>query len=107
MTETKYLCESCANYRSPLCELCARVHSPSGRERRPSFYVPRGEIAGSAFRDLCTLVKSGNDALAGTSKTLLELITKSEPLPTVLVLEYNSMIEKRNAASAADEAQCE
>lgn len=86
MSEIKYKCEDCANQATPICENCTRIESPSGRERKPKFYVALSKEAPADFFD--------RTAPFYLMQKMFAYIHELKPIPVALILEYNKCAER-------------
>lgn len=72
----KYSCLNCTNNGSPLCEYCSTVLSPSGKEQKPSYFVPYSSITVNE----------------GVGLDIVKRIFRSQSVPLSLVLKYNERL---------------
>ena len=87
-----YECETCANINSPLCELCTRISSPSGKERKPKYYIERQEVAPSVPE---LRIAYGLDRkLEGIAITIARYLRNGVPIPISVVMKYNELVAK-------------
>ena len=79
----QYDCMTCVNKRSPLCELCTRITSPSGKVRKPKYYVELVEI------EPIKNIRLADATQSEIAEELIRMLYRGAPLPTAMVCEYN------------------
>ncbi len=89
-----YDCRTCINRNSPLCELCTQITSPSGKERKPKYYIAQSDIVGVGGRSRYHETPTSDPETETLTQYLMALLCKRVPIPTSIVLEYNRKTEK-------------
>ena len=82
----KYDCLNCVNKRSPLCKLCTTIKTPSGKLRKPTWYVELVEF------DPINDMPISRATKLEIAEELLRMLYRGMPLPTALVCEYNKKV---------------
>ena len=91
-SDKHYDCKTCVNRNSPLCELCTQITSPSGKERKPKYYIGLVEVA-PVVPEL--KVPLGlNSELEKRAIDIARYLGAGLPIPTRVVLEYNRKTEQ-------------
>ena len=93
MEDKHYDCRTCVNRHSPLCELCTQITSPSGKERKPKYYIGQSDITVFGGRGKVQRI-TADEETERLAKYLLDHLLARAPLPTSVVLEYNRKTEK-------------
>jgi hypothetical protein len=90
-----YECETCANINSPLCDLCTRINSPSGKERKPKYYIEFSKVTSPITQIRFPLVK--NKEFKRQAITIARYLCNGKPIPTSVVMKYNELAAKEKA----------
>ena len=88
MENKHYDCATCVNRNSPLCELCTQILSPSGKERKPKYYIGQVEV-----EPIDPELKFDSEVERRAFLIAKHLIS-GLPIPIRIVLEYNKLSEK-------------
>lgn len=99
MEDKRYDCKTCVNRNSPLCELCTRITSPSGKERRPKYYVGLVEVI-TAVSEL-KAPHGVNTELERRAITIAKYLGAGFPIPTRVLLEYNKLVAQKTEKEGA------
>lgn len=94
MDDKHYDCKTCVNRASPLCELCTQITSPSGKERKPKYYIAQSEVLSVGGRIRFKERPTDDPETEKFAKYLISMLCKRVPIPTSVVLEYNRRTEK-------------
>ena len=88
----KYECKKCINRASPLCEKCTIVTSPGGVDNKPRYFIKEGEITypSAEFRFPC----NKDATLTKKAYAIAVYLCNAVPIPTKLIMEYNSLAEE-------------
>lgn len=76
MDNKKYSCGECANRRTPVCKSCHVIETPSGAEKKPTYFtryhmLPQ-KTKPSAYADI-----------------IMRYVSAGIPVPLILVMKYN------------------
>lgn len=93
MEAKQYDCSTCVNRNSPLCELCTQITSPSGKERRPKYYMRIMEL--EPFAPELKVPLGLNTELEKRAITIARYLGAGLPIPIRVVLEYNKIAERK------------
>ena len=72
----KYSCLNCVNNNSPLCEHCSTIEAPSGKQKKPRYFIQHS----------CVIVSEG------IGSDIVKRILRCQSIPLELVMRYNEKV---------------
>ena len=93
-SDKHYDCKTCVNRGSPLCELCTHIASPSGKERKPTYYIAQSSILRAGGRSRFQEHPTENNEIESLAKFITSFLCQRVPIPISVVMEYNRKTEK-------------
>lgn len=79
-----YECKECLNLNTPLCKCCNIIESPSGKLRKPTYYMD-GKLETISFTP-------ANEHIKLLSDKISQRLTEGTPIYLSWIIQYNQIL---------------